>query len=631
MTRISSLIDFSDSHDSAAPRLRHAFGAPRSVLVAHELAQVGPLLDAVQAAAQQGRWCVGYVRYEAAAAFDSALAVHAPDGPLAWFAVYDEALPWPEDAAQAPAVQAQWQESCPRPAFDGALAHIQRAISDGELYQVNFTAPLLGAWLGEPPAEAAQVLFAALQRAQPGGYAAFIDTGGAASAGNAGQMREISGAEDAGKAASAGSEQLLSVSPELFFDWQDGTEGGEILARPMKGTAARGTTPALDAAQAAALRASPKERAENVMIVDLLRNDISRIAQPFSVQVPLLFDTQALPTVWQMTSDVTAKTRPGTTLAGVFGALFPCGSVTGAPKVRAMQLIRTLEPQPRGVYCGAIGVVRPVPGQGESGQPGESGRGGIRATFNVPIRTVSVQGGRLRCGIGSGITSGAAPDAEWQEWKNKQQFLERASMPFDLLETLALDNGQLRHAAEHLQRLAGAAAHFGYPLNLADVESCLQQLAQAHPQGAWRVRLLLNAQGRARAEAFALEASPARVRLQLAGRALAEAHGEFVRFKTTRRAHYDAFTPTQPGVFDTVLWNAEGEFTECTRGNVVMLIDGRWVTPPLACGLLPGVGRALALREGRVSEAVVRVEALPSVRGWAFLNSLRGWIGAEMV
>jgi len=613
MTLISSLIDFSDPQDSAAPRLRHAFGVPRSVLVAHELAQVGPLLDAVQAAAQQGRWCVGYVRYEAAAAFDSALTTHAPDGPLAWFAVYDEALPWPQDGAesvsaatvQAPVVHAQWRESCSRPAFDAALAHIQRAISDGELYQVNFTAPLLGAWLGEPPAEAAVGLFAALQRAQPGGYAAFIDTGGA---------------DVAGSAASAGSEQLLSVSPELFFDWQDGAEGGEILARPMKGTAARGATPELDAAQAAALRASPKERAENVMIVDLLRNDISRIAQPFSVQVPRLFHTQALPTVWQMTSDVSAKTRPGTTLAGVFGTLFPCGSVTGAPKVRAMQLIRTLEPQPRGVYCGAIGVVRPgVPGQG------------IRATFNVPIRTVSVQAGRLRCGIGSGITSGAAPNAEWQEWKNKQQFLERASMSFDLLETLALDNGQLRHAADHLQRLAGAAAHFGYPLNLASVESCLQQLAQTHPQGAWRVRLLLDAGGAACAEAFALEASPASVRLQLAERPLMEAHGEFVRFKTTRRAHYDAFTPTAPGVFDTVLWNAEGEITECTRGNVAMLLDGRWVTPPLACGLLPGVGRALALREGRVSEAVVRVEDLPRVRGLAFLNSLRGWIAAEMV
>jgi para-aminobenzoate synthetase/4-amino-4-deoxychorismate lyase len=241
-----------------------------------------------------------------------------------------------------------------------------------------------------------------------------------------------------------------------------------------------------------------------------------------------------------------------------------------------------------------------------------------------------VQAGRLRCGIGSGITSGAAPDAEWQEWKNKQQFLERASMPFDLLETLALENGQLRHAAEHLQRLAGAAAHFGYPWDAARVSQCLQALAQAHPQGAWRVRLLLGADGAARAEAFAMEASPASVRLQLAERPLMEAHGEFVRFKTTRRAHYDAFTPTAPGVFDTVLWNAEGEITECTRGNVAMLLDGRWVTPPLACGLLPGVGRALALREGRVSEAVVRVGDLPSVRGWAFLNSLRGWIAAEM-
>ena len=623
MTFISSLIDFSDPQDSAAPRLRHAFGAPRSVLVAHELAQVGPLLDAVQAAAQQGFWCVGYVRYEAAAAFDVAFSTHAPDGPLAWFAVYDEVLPWPEEAAQVPAVQAQWRESCPRPAFDVAMAQIQRAIADGELYQVNFTAPLQGQWRGEQPENAALALFAALQRAQPGGYAAFIDIGvhavgasdGAENAGEIGVTNRV------GEPASAGGEQLLSVSPELFFDWQDGLahQGGQILARPMKGTAARGATPELDAAQATALRASPKERAENVMIVDLLRNDMSRIAQPFSVQVPRLFHTEALPTVWQMTSDVSAQTRPGTTLAGVFGALFPCGSVTGAPKVRAMQLIRTLEPQSRGVYCGAIGVVRP----GAAGQ-------GIRATFNVPIRTVSVRDGRLRCGIGSGITSGAAPDAEWQEWKNKQQFLERASMPFDLLETLALENGQLRHAAEHLQRLAGAAAHFGYPLKLADVEGCLQALAQAHPQGLWRVRLLLDAQGQARAEAFAMEASPASVRLQLAGRPLLQAHGEFVRFKTTRRAHYDAFTPTAPGVFDTVLWNAEGEITECTRGNVAMLIDGRWVTPPLSCGLLPGVGRALALREGRLIESVVRVEDLPSVQGWTFLNSLRGWIAAQL-
>lgn len=152
------------------------------------------------------------------------------------------------------------------------------------------------------------------------------------------------------------------------------------------------------------------------------------------------------------------------------------------------------------------------------------------------------------------------------------------------------------------------------------MQQCLHQLAQAHPQGLWRVRLLLTAQGDVRAEAFAMDASPAQVRLQLADRPLDEAHGEFVRFKTT---------PTQPGVFDTVLWNAKGEITECTRGNVAMLVDGRWVTPPLACGLLPGV--ALALRDGKLTEAVVRVQDLPRVRGWAFVNSLRGWIGAEMV
>ncbi len=598
MTTINALIDFVDPLDSAAPRLRHAFGPPCAVLIAHTLAEVRPLLDAVQAAARQGQWCVGYVSYEAAPAFDAALSAHAPDGPLAWFSVYGQALPWPADDAGAQAdASVQWHESCSREAFGASVAQIQQAIADGELYQVNLTAPLIGEWTGEPPAQPARALFAALQRAQPGGYAAFIDTGDA---------------------------QLLSVSPELFFDWQDvaegDSEGGRILARPMKGTAARGDTPALDAAQAAALRASPKERAENVMIVDLLRNDLSRIAQPFSVRVPALFHTQALPSVWQMTSDVQAQTRAGTTLADVFGALFPCGSVTGAPKVRAMQMIQTLEPAPRGVYCGAIGVVRP-------GKPGQ----GIHATFNVPIRTVAVQSNRLRCGIGSGITSGALPDAEWQEWRDKRKFLARASLPFDLLETLALEGGQLRHLNEHLQRLASAAAHFTYPWDSAKAARCLHELAQAHPQGLWRVRLLLNARGNARAEAFAMQASPAPVRLQLADRPLPESHSEFFRFKTTRRAHYDAFAPTAPGVFDTVLFNAQGEITECTRGNVAMWLDGQWVTPPLACGLLPGVGRALALREGRLLEAVVRLEDLPRVQEWAFVNSLRGWMAAEVV
>lgn len=583
----SARIDFSDPCQPDGPRLRHVFGQPRQILAAHEAGQVRPLLDAVQAAAAQGFWCVGYLRYEAAPAFDTALAAHAAQGPLAWFAVYDEALSWPvDDGDGAGSMQVQWQTACSRAEFDTALDSIHRAIAAGVLYQVNFTAPLHGVLRGEPEGNSALALFAALQRAQPGGYAAFLDTG---------------------------DEQLLSVSPELFFDWHD----GRILTRPMKGTAPRGATPAEDAALVQALRTSAKERAENVMIVDLLRNDLSRIAEPFSVQVPRLFHTEALPTVWQMSSDVQARTRDGCSLADVFAALFPCGSVTGAPKVSAMLMIRALEPEPRGVYCGAFGVV----------YPGETG---IRATFNVPIRTVMLRGSATTCGIGSGITSGALADAEWQEWRHKRAFVERASMPFELLETLALEDGQLRDAPAHLARMAAAAAHFGYRWPQQQVQQCLQQLVQAHPKGVWRVRLLLDARGQARAEAFVLPSSPQRVRLQLASRALDDAHSEFVRFKTTRRAHYDAFTPAEEGIFDTLLWNAEGEITECTRGNIALRVDGRWLTPPLHCGLLGGIGRAQALQAERLSEGVVRLEDLPRVQALAFVNSLRGWIDADL-
>jgi para-aminobenzoate synthetase/4-amino-4-deoxychorismate lyase len=584
-------IDFTQPRAAGNLRLRGRWGAPARVLVAHHIDEVKPVLEAVHAAAEAGHWCVGHVRYEAAPAFDAALQVHAADGPLVWFEVHDGApSAWPSAQAAGHAeARATWLPTLARPDFDAAIARIHQAIGDGELYQVNYTAPWMGTVTGEGAA-----LFDALLRAQPGGYAACF---------------------------TAGDEQVLSVSPELFFDWQASAAGGSILARPMKGTAARGATPALDAAAAERLRASPKERAENVMIVDLLRNDLSRIAEPHTVRVPELFHTQALPTVWQMTSDVQARTRSGLRLPDVFAALFPCGSVTGAPKVRAMQLIRELERQPRGIYCGAIGVVRP------------DGHGGIAATFNVPIRTVVMRGTQARCSIGSGITASAEAGAEWQEWLHKQAFLARASEPFEVLETLALVDGVYRHQAEHLARMAEAAQHFGYPWQPAAVHACLQALAAQHGSGPWRVRLLLDRFGQPRAEAFALQPTATPVRLQLATRPLAEAHGEWVRFKTTRRAHYAAFAPAPgSGIFDTVLFNAEGEITESTFGNLAMQMDdGRWLTPPLACGLLPGVGRAVALREGRVQEGVVRVQDLHRVRRWAFINSLRGWLDAELV
>ena len=583
----TALLDFSDPTNADAPRLRYAFANPREILQAHTLDQVRGVLDAVQSHAALGRWCVGYVSYEAAPAFDTAFVVRASNGPLAWFGVFHDALPWP-DALGSHEVRVDWQALMPRAAFDADMQTLHEAIAQGEMYQVNFTTQMQGQLSHAPGVDAnraALSLFAALQRAQPKGYAAFIDTG------------------DSG--------QVLSVSPELFFDWQAPT----ILARPMKGTARRGDTPQEDEALAQGLRSSAKERSENVMIVDLLRNDISRVAEPFSVKVPSLFHTQALPTVWQMTSDVQATTRPGTTLVDVFSALFPCGSVTGAPKVQAMQMIRQLEPHARGVYCGALGMVAP----------------GGRAIFNVPIRTVTLQGQNAQCGIGSGITADATAQGEWQEWEYKQAFVQRASQAFSLLETVALEDGVVRHRAAHLSRMQAAANHFAVPWDASRVEAALEVLTNSHPSGLWRVRLLLDAQGQPQAQAFDLEPNPDFVRLELATQPIIEAHSEFVRFKTTRRAHYDAFAPTDPSVFDTILWNSAGEITEGTRGNLAFCIEGRWITPPLACGLLGGIGRSEALRSGRVAEGVVRLADLDRVTEMAFINSLRGWLPVRKI
>ena len=578
MTKLPrALIDF--LQEDGAPPLRLSFEGCVEVLRADRPDQVRAVLDAAEAHAKAGAWCVGFLRYEAAPAFDPAFQVHPADGPLAWFGVFRHAGPWPASESGGEWATGEWSSDLERETFDARIACIHDAIRAGETYQINLTAALRSRFEGDPLA-----WFRALQRAQPRSYAAFIDTG---------------------------EEQILSVSPELFFDWRD----HRIVTRPMKGTAPRGATMADDGARVAELLASEKERAENLMIVDLIRNDLSRIARNHTVRVPQLFQARAWPTVWQMTSDVTATTLESTRLSDVFGALFPCGSVTGVPKVRATALIRSLESSARGVYCGAVGVLQP----------------GGAATFNVPIRTVQLRGGEAVCGIGSGITIDAGSAGEWQEWHNKQGFLRAAREPFELFETMRLADGEYPGAEAHLARLHGSARHFGFVFDDDTVRRQLEGLAQAHPAGPWRARLLLGATGEARAEAFRLDETATPVRVRLATQPMEVVHADFLRHKTSRRAHYERFAPTSPGVFDTLLWNERGEVTEFTRGNVLAQeADGRWITPPLEAGLLPGVARARLLAEGRVVEAPLRVDALEGLRALVFVNSLRGWLPATL-
>jgi para-aminobenzoate synthetase/4-amino-4-deoxychorismate lyase len=524
---------------------------------------------------------VGFVAYEAAPAFDPALVVpHAdPACPLAWFAVFDSPDPAAPPAESGRFRCTPWRLATGRPAFDQAIESIRAGITAGDYYQVNYTSRCRAGFTGDPA-----VLFEALRQAQPNGYGCFID---------------------------GGEWQLLSVSPELFFDWRS---DGTLSTRPMKGTAPRHADAAADARAAAEMQASAKERAENLMIVDLLRNDLARIAVLGTVRVPRLFQAEALPTAWQMTSTVECATRPGTGLPEVFAALFPCGSVTGAPKIAAMASIARLEEAPRGIYCGAIGLIRP----------------GGHATFSVGIRSVWLRQpqGSAECGIGSGITLDSTADGEYAEWLVKRRFLMRATAGFELIETLRLEAGRYWLLEGHWQRLWASAMHFGFPLALERFDAALAQVAENHPTGSWRIRLLVDRRGHVRTEAHALEVTSSPVTVSLA-HAPMDSGDEFLRHKTTERTAYDRHAPPG-GSFDTLLWNEYGHVTEFIRGNVVVELEGRRLTPPVADGLLPGVLRADLLARGEIVEQSVARADLKRATGLWFINSVRGWLPARL-
>lgn len=568
-------------------RLRGCWATPPARwLRATRLDEVRAVIAAAEAAARAGAWVLGGLRYEAAAAFDTALSTHAATAPLAEFAVYDLAPePWPAgDAVHTGALA--WQDG--EADATAAIERIREYIRNGDCYQANLTTRLRA----NAGALDAETLFLALHASQPGGFSLFlldVETGAGAA----------------------------SVSPELFFDWRPvpGAKASWLLAaQPMKGTAPRGRDRVDDEAAQAHLRTSEKERAENLMIVDLLRNDLSRVAQLGTVRVPRLFELHALPTVWQMTSTVTAVSRAGLTLADAFAALFPCGSVTGAPKVRAMQIIRELEPTARGWYCGALGLIQP---------------GGV-ATFNVPIRTVEFHHGELTCGIGSAITLDSEPAAEIAEWRAKSRFLARAEAPVEALETLRLEAGIAVRGDAHLARMQRTARHFGLRFSLTEARAHLKAVAAGHAQGSWRLRLTCDAEGRLAHTLAAFTPTTEPVRLALADGPVPTLglRAEFLAHKTTRRELYAFSKPAD--AFDVILWNEAGELTECSFGNLALKLDGQWLTPPLSAGLLPGVLRAELLAQGQLREARLMRGDLARAEGLAFLNSLRGWLAAVL-
>ena len=574
-------------------RVRGAFyQPPRRVLRATQASEVAAALDAAHQAARAGAWVLGGLRYEAASAFDSALQSHVCEGLLAEFAVFEsEPQPWPEMTEPEPGtlLSGSWLDNQAEAYECSQIERIREWIRAGDCYQVNLTTRLRAESAGVDLA----AYFLALHRGQPGGFSLFLREQGVA-----------------------------SVSPELFFDWRpvpDAATAWLLAAQPMKGTAARGRDVVEDEAAQAHLRTSEKERAENLMIVDLLRNDMSRVAQLGTVRVPRLFELHALPTVWQMTSTVTAVSAPRLQLSAIFAALFPCGSVTGAPKIRAMQIIREMELQARGWYCGALGLLQP----------------GGAATFNVPIRTIEQRGlEHLQMGVGSAITLDSAARDEVAEWRAKARFLVRAQAPISALETLRLQDGQFIRLGAHLARLQRTTQHFGIKFSHTELRRQLDGLSQSQGTGSWRVRVTVSSQGAVQLQCLSLPATPMCVILALAPSPI-DTKGpgaEFIQHKTTRREAYEIFSSTKPAqAFDVLLWNADEELTECSFGNVALKIDGHWLTPRLEAGLLPGVYREELLQLGTLSEARLLKSDLARAQDLAFFNSLRGWCQARLL
>ena len=562
---------------------------PVGVLQATRPDEVPAVLDAAEAAAVRGLWVAGMVAYEAAPGLDPALRVRSRDArdpfrelPLAWFAMFEgrQETTLPEPPSEGAPSAAVWEPSIDRGAYDAAIARIHEHIAAGDTYQVNYTLRLRARVDGD-----ARGLYRDLCFAQHGRYASYLDLG---------RFR------------------VLSASPELFFRIDD----GRIVTKPMKGTAPRGRWAAEDESAVAALIGSAKERAENAMIVDLLRNDLGRVAREGSVTWGDVFEAERYDTVWQLTSTVAADLDPRTSLAQVFRALFPSGSVTGAPKVSTMRIVAELEDSPRGVYCGAIGFLAP------SGHPGP------RARFSVAIRTVvqEAETGLAGYGVGGGITWDSAAAAEYDEILAKARVLTAGRPPFRLLETLVHDPVTgYRRLSHHLARLRDSATFFGFGLNSGAVTAALDREAARFPDKAARVRLLVDRRGRVEAGAAPLPVSIEPVRLAIDREHPIDPSDVSLFHKTTLRSRYEDAAGRFPDADDVVLVGPGDEVTETTIANLAVKLGGRWWTPPLEAGLLPGCERAALLDEGALAERRISVDDLQRAEEVAVLSSVRPW------
>ena len=576
------------------------FTNPSEILIAKTFEEVDCVLSRIDKLVAQGHHVAGYIAYEVAAAFEvkvSAAITKLPDEALIWMMVCD--APFQLSSQQVSDLihesntgterHAQINMSVPSKDIESYTASIEKILSyiqAGDVYQINYTFTNEIKVTGDILA-----LYNQLRNSQPVAYGAYINTG---------------------------EYNILSFSPELFVERKEGM----LTSRPMKGTIARGKTILEDQANINFLKTDPKSKAENLMIVDLIRNDMSKIAQPSSVSVDHLYAVETYRTVLQMTSTVSAKADEGLTPSKILRAMFPCGSVTGAPKIRAMEIISELETEPRGVYCGAIGHFS----------------AGNDWAFNVPIRTMILDNsGMGRLHLGSGVVADSDPRTEYDECILKGAFIHNDAATFKLIETMLwqASSAAIPLLDLHLGRLKQSALYFQFPYNRDKISAQLSLHMDAlsektHDQ---RLRLLLDNKGNVSISSIDAPSPPIETPSICFNAAATNSDDIFLFHKTTRRHLYNSVhkAATKAGYIDAIFMNEKGEVTEGAISNLVIKLDGQLITPSISCGLLNGVGRQKLCQDNDVVEMSVTKEMVLKSEAVFILNSLRGLTSVNVI
>ena len=555
--------------------------SPKQTYSSNLYSEIVPLLEILESEARAGRWVVLMLSYEAAPAFDPHLLTHPPNEfPLLWASVFDDSSAVGHHDVGTYELT-EWQPAISREAYSDAVADIRELIARGDTYQVNFTFPMTASFHGDSLS-----WYSDLCEGQLADYCVYL---------------EIEG------------HTVLCISPELFFERTD----DKMLVRPMKGTSKRGRWSTEDAELARALSNSHKQQAENVMIVDLLRNDLGKISVAGSVEVNELFRVERYPTLLQMTSSVRSRLKPNTSLVEIITALFPCGSITGAPKIRTMEIIKELEPFPRRIYTGTIGLIKP----------------GGDCTFNVAIRTVllDTDSGAATFGVGGGITYSSTAENEYQECILKASFLNARNVKHELFETILLQDGEYYLLDRHIARLRLSADYFDVSFDESAIFNALESVRQSHRAADWKVRLILHGHGDLTCADWPLEKpSDGFLVVGVADQRVNSSDVSLYHKLTANLGRYQSDLAKHPEWDDVILLNERGEITESTIANIVVKGGGRLLTPPVSSGLLPGTFREELIANRRISEAVITLDDLIQAKEIYLINSVRKWRRARL-